>query len=253
VQAYVGKRDALSDASEEVEQLQTAIKEQKDDMKALKAKAAALESNRRGCSCKAGGGPDSKAGRCLNCACAKAKMECSTKCSCAHNCERPGTEKKEAMKLEKDIRARMNKIQKRKGGKAAREESESEDESESDSEGEGGAEGEGASESEEEVRAKEKKKSKKRDESESESEEDKKKGKKKSKKRDDSDEEESEEERAKGKKKNKKKRDESSDEEEARPAAAPSRGRGDDDAADSAAEMYDRLHVNDSGEGEMDE
>ena len=250
----MGKRDALGEANDEVEQLQTAIKEQKDDMKALKAKAMALEKSRRACTCKEPLSATSQAGRCGNCTCAKAGLECTPNCSCRLECQRPSKEKTEAMKLDKEVRARMMKIQKRKGGKAAREESE--EESESDSEGEGGAEGEGASESEEEVRAKDKKKSKKRDESEEESEEDKKRGKKKSKKRDDSDEEESEEDKKKGKKKGKeksKKRDDSSDEEEARPAAAPSRGRDDDDAADSAADMYDRLHVNDSGEGEMDE
>ena len=251
----MGKRDALGEANDEVEQLQTAIKEQKDDMKALKLKAAALEKSRRACTCKEPLSATSQAGRCGNCTCAKAGLECTPKCTCRLECGRPSKEKTEAMKLDKEVRARMMKIQKRKGGKAARE---SEDESESDSEGEGGAEGEGALESEEEVRAKDKKKSKKRDESDEESEEDKKKNKKKSKKRDDSDEEEEseEEDKKKGKKKGKeksKKRDDSSDEEEARPAAAPSRGRDDDDAADSAADMYDRLHVNDSGEGEMDE
>lgn len=240
MQAYVAKRDALSDASEEVEQLQTAINEQKDDMKALKAKAEMLMSTRRGCMCLKGDKDSSQAGRCDKCSCRRADAKCTPKCGCWIYCTRPGKEKKEALKLEKEIRSRAAKIEKRKGGNAAREESE--DESESDSEGEG----EGEEEEEEEQRAKEKKKAKKRDDSD---EEERKEGKKKSKKRDDSEEEQSEEEvREKGKKKKNKKRKDS-DDDEARPAAAAR----DDDAADSAAELYDRLRVNDNDEGEMDE
>ena len=220
VQAYVEKRDALLEASEEAEQLQAAIADLKDDVKALKAKAALLESTRRGCSCRySGNSKTSQAGRCINCSCTKAGTECSTKCSCGTNCQRPSKEKKEALRLDKEIRSRIDKINKRKGGKAAREESDSDSGSDSADGGEEGEESGSEESSEEEApRAKA--------------------GKKKDKKKQRAQESESSSD---------------SEEGEARPAAAARRGRDDHDSADSAAEACNRLSVDDNEEGEMDE
>ena len=236
MQAYVSKRDALSDANDEKEQLQTAIKEMKGDMKALQERAAALEANRRGCACKKGDAGSSQAGRCINCSCFLAGAKCSAKCGCGIYCSRPDVDKQAQIDLhsEEQWNARMKKVlaaRKAKAKEQQRAESDDDDE---------------------EYRPANKNKSKKKARAEesddSDHEEGRVKAKGKGKQRDDdSDEDEPRPARGKGKKA----REESSgEEEEARPAAAPRQNadRDPDDYDDEVDGLGDRINIDDNME-----
>ena len=239
MQAYVAKRDALDDANDETEQLQTAIKDMKGDMKALKEKASQLEASRRGCACKVSTSKTSQAGRCTSCGCARDGVKCSLKCGCGKDCDRPDKEKKEAIRMEKKIQSRMKKVMKRNGkGKGSDSATEDSDANDSD-----------YADEEEERPSKNKSKAKKKardesDDSDGSGQEGRPQARGKGKARIES---ESEEERPRARGKGKK-RDESDD--EARPAAAPRQNadRDPDDYDEAVDGLDQRLNMNDNME-----
>ena len=73
----MAKRDALEEANTEVQELQDAIRAAESSKGALQAKADQLAKTRRGCVCKKGLEEGSGAGRCTNCSCSRAGLQCN--------------------------------------------------------------------------------------------------------------------------------------------------------------------------------